>query len=129
MGLLVSPFRTDPDDPLLRHKTGVRGFYNRERRRAVRAGCFDALFLNRLDRVTEGAITNIFARFGERWVTPPVEDGLLPGIWRAMFLYETTAEVRSLSLDELTTADEIVIGNSVRGAISVDHLLADPVVF
>jgi para-aminobenzoate synthetase / 4-amino-4-deoxychorismate lyase len=129
VGLLVSPFRTDPDDPLLQHKTGVRGFYNRERRRAVRAGCFDALFLNRLDRVTEGAITNIFARFADRWVTPPVEDGLLPGIWRAMFLQETAAEVRSLTLDELAAADEIVVGNSVRGAIAVGRLLADPVVF
>jgi para-aminobenzoate synthetase/4-amino-4-deoxychorismate lyase len=129
VGLLVSPFRTDPDDPLLRHKTGVRGFYNRERRRAVRAGCFDALFLNRLDRVTEGAITNIFARFGDRWLTPPVEDGLLPGIWRAVFIRETEAEVRSLTLEELAAADEIVVGNSVRGAIAVDRLLADPLAF
>jgi len=129
VSLLVSPFRTDPDDLLLRHKTGVRGFYNRERRRAVQAGCFDALFLNRLDRVTEGAITNIFARFADRWVTPPVADGLLPGIWRAIFLEESGAEERSLTLEELATADEIMVGNSVRGAISVDRLLADPVVF
>ena len=129
LALMVSPFRTDPADPLLRHKTGVRGFYNRERRRAVQAGCFDALFLNRLDRVTEGAITNIFARFADRWVTPPVADGLLPGIWRAIFLEESGAEERSLTLEELATADEIMVGNSVRGAISVDRLLADPVVF
>ena len=129
VNLLVSPFRTDPDDLLLRHKTGVRGFYNRERRRAVQAGCFDALFLNRLDRVTEGSITNVFARFGDRWVTPPVEDGLLPGIWRAFFLDQEGAVERSLTLEELATADEIIVGNSVRGAISVGRLLADPVVY
>lgn len=129
LALLVSPFRTDPDDPLLRHKTGVRGFYNRERRRALQAGCFDALFVNRLDRVTEGAITNLFARFGDRWVTPPVEDGLLPGIWRAHFLAEKNADEVSLTLEDLAAADEIVVGNSVRGAIAIDRLVADPLVY
>jgi len=129
VALLVSPFRTEPVDPFLRHKTTVRGFYNREHRRAEHEGCFDALFVNRLDRVTEGAITNAFARFGERWVTPPLTDGVLPGIWRAWYMLETTAEERSLALDELLAADEIVVGNSVRGAIAVDRVVTDPVTF
>ncbi len=129
VALLISPFRTDPDDLFLQHKTSVRGFYNREYRRAVHEGCFDALFLNRLDRVTEGAVTNLFARFGETWATPPLSDGLLPGIWRAGFLAETSAMQCSLTLDELLAADQIVVGNSVRGAVAVDRLLADPVVF
>ncbi|OFW58900.1 MAG: aminodeoxychorismate synthase, component I [Actinobacteria bacterium RBG_16_64_13] len=127
--LMVSPFRTDPDNPLLRHKTGVRGFYNRERRRALHAGCFDALFLNRLDRVTEGAITNLFARFDGSWVTPPLEDGLLAGIWRARFLAGKGAVEASLTLDDLCAADEIVVGNSVRGAVCIDRLTVDPLVF
>jgi para-aminobenzoate synthetase/4-amino-4-deoxychorismate lyase len=127
--LLVSPFRVDPYDPFLRHKTSVRGFYDREHRRALHEGCFDALFLNRLDRVTEGAITNLFARFGERWVTPPLEDGLLPGIWRAWFLGETGAAETSLSLAELLESDETVVGNSVRGGLRVATLVVDPVAF
>jgi para-aminobenzoate synthetase/4-amino-4-deoxychorismate lyase len=126
--LLVSPFRTDPDDPLLRHKTSVRGFYNREHRRALNQDCFDALFINRLDRVTEGSITNIFVRFGDEWVTPPVDDGLLPGVWRAWFLKHAGAVQRSVTLAELHTADEIVVGNSVRGAMRVAQLVADPLV-
>ncbi|MBN1630709.1 MAG: aminodeoxychorismate synthase component I [Thermoleophilia bacterium] len=129
VALLVSPFRTEPGDPFLQHKTTVRGFYNREHRRAEHAGCFDALFLNRLDRVTEGAITNVFARFGERWVTPPLTDGLLPGIWRAWHMLETAADEQSLTLDELLTADEVVVGNSVRGAVPVERVVADPVTF
>ena len=126
--LLVSPFRTDPDDPFLRHKTSIRGFYNREHRRALHQGCFDALFLNRLDRVTEGAITNLFARLNEGWVTPPAEDGLLAGVWRAWFLNETGAAQRPLTLAELLAADEIVVGNSVRGKIRVGTLVAGPLV-
>lgn len=129
VALMVSPFRTDPDDPLLRHKTSVRGFYNREHRRAVHEGCFDALFLNGLDRVTEGSIVNLFARFGGSWVTPPLCDGLLPGIWRARYLAETGAAERSLTLEELLEADLVVVGNSVRGALVVDRVVADPVVF
>jgi para-aminobenzoate synthetase/4-amino-4-deoxychorismate lyase len=126
---MVSPFRTDPADPLLRHKTGVRGFYNRERRRAVQLGCFDALFVNRLDRVTEGAITNVFARFGDRWFTPPIDDGLLPGIWRAHFGAEHAAEEASLRLDDLAAADQLVVGNSVRGAIDIGRIIADPLMY
>jgi para-aminobenzoate synthetase/4-amino-4-deoxychorismate lyase len=129
VALLVSPFRTDPDDPFLRHKTSLRGFYNREHRRALHEDCFDALFLNRLDHVTEGAITSLFARFGARWVTPPVEDGLLPGIWRACFLSETRADEIPLTLAQLLTADEIVVGNSVRGTVRVAQVVADPLVF
>jgi para-aminobenzoate synthetase/4-amino-4-deoxychorismate lyase len=127
--LLVSPFRTDPDDPFLRHKTSVRGFYNREHRRALHQGHFDALFVNRLDHVTEGAITNVFARFGEKWATPPVTDGLLPGIWRAWFLREKGTEERSLTLEELLGADEMLVGNSVRGAVRVSGVVADPLAF
>ncbi len=126
--LLVSPFRAEPDDPCLRHKTSLRGFYNREHRRALSQDCFDALFLNRLDRVTEGAITNLFARIGDRWVTPPLSDGLLPGIWREWFLGEAGAVERSLTLSELQTADEIVVGNSVRGSVSVARLVIEPLV-
>jgi para-aminobenzoate synthetase/4-amino-4-deoxychorismate lyase len=118
--LMVSPFRTDPHDPLLAHKTTARHLYDSERERAQAIGCQEALFLNSLGHITEGAITNLFARFGESWVTPPVEDGLLPGVWRADFLRRKSAEERSLGLDELLLADEIVVGNSVRGEMRVD---------
>ncbi len=125
IALMVSPFRTDPNDRLLAHKTTARYLYDSERERARACGYQEALFLNRLGRVTEGAITNVFARFGDSWVTPPVEDGLLPGIWRADFLREKGAAERSLTLDELLRADEIVVGNSVRGAMRVDAVVVD----
>ena len=79
--------------------------------------------------MTEGSIVNLFARFGGSWVTPPLCDGLLPGIWRARYLAETGAAERSLTLEELLEADLVVVGNSVRGALVVDRVVADPVVF
>jgi para-aminobenzoate synthetase/4-amino-4-deoxychorismate lyase len=129
VALLVSPFRTEPEDPLLGHKTTQRDFYDREYRRAIGQGCFDALFVNRLDNITEGAITNVFARFGDVWVTPPLADGLLPGIWRAAFAEEKAAAEMSMTLEDLVQADEIVIGNSVRGAVRIVRLAADPLTF
>ncbi len=128
IALMVSPFRTDPRDPLLAHKTTARHLYDRERERALACGRQEALFLNHLGHVTEGAITNVFARYGDSWVTPPLEDGLLPGIWRSGFLSETRATERSLTLAELLLADEIVVGNSVRGAIRVDTVDVDSLV-
>ena len=126
--LVVSPFRTDPDDPFLRHKTSIRGFYDREHRRSQSQGSFDALFLNRLDRVTEGGITNLFARFGDSLLTPPLEDGLLPGTWRARFIEEKGARETSLWLADLREADELVVGNSVRGAVTVGTVVQEPLV-
>ena len=125
IGLVLSPFRTDPDDRLLRHKTTLRPLYDRERRRALDNGFAEVLFLNRLDRVTEGSITNVCARFDDRWVTPPLSDGLLPGIWRAQFMAEWACEERSLTLDDLSAADEVLVGNSVRGTMQVGSLQLD----
>ncbi len=125
VALMVSPFRTDPGDSLLTHKTTARHLYDQEWARAQACGCQDALFFNYLGRVTEGAITNVFVHLDGAWLTPPVTDGLLPGIWRAGFLRETDAEERSLSLDDLFRGDEVVIGNSVRGAMSVDTLVVN----
>jgi para-aminobenzoate synthetase/4-amino-4-deoxychorismate lyase len=123
--VLISPFRSDPGDLLLAHKTTARHLYDQERQRALASGCHEAVFLNRFGYVTEGAITNLFARFEDSWVTPPVEDGLLPGIWRADYLREKQAAERSLTLDELLLADEIVLGNSVRGAMGVDSVVVN----
>ena len=89
-------------------------------------GFFDAIFINGRDNVTEGAITNLFARFGSAWITPPVTDGLLPGVWRAQFMRETHAVEHSLTLKEVAAADEVVLGNSVRGRVPVAEIVERP---
>lgn len=61
-------------------------------------------------------------------MTPPLTDGLLPGLWRAQFLDQVAATERSLALTELLVADELVVGNSVRGSLSVERLVVEPLV-
>ena len=112
----IAAERTDPADATLYHKTTHRRLYNRAFEQAVRDGFDDALFLNLNGEVTEGAISNVFAVKDGRWFTPPIECGLLPGVYRRHFL-ETRPEIeeRVLSLDDLRHADAIYLCNAVRG--------------
>lgn len=83
---------------------------------AVRqSGFHEMLFLNRKGELTEGTVSNVFARKGTRWFTPELECGLLPGIWRRRQIEILNAEEKVLFPADLMDADEIRIGNSLRG--------------
>jgi para-aminobenzoate synthetase / 4-amino-4-deoxychorismate lyase len=117
----ISSRRTDPADPTLYHKTTQRATYAREFQQASSKGFDDALFLNLRGEVTEGAISNVFIEKAGRWFTPPIECGLLAGVYRR-YLLETRPEIeeRVLSLDDLRTADAVYITNAVRGLRHVE---------
>ncbi|HEY3397941.1 MAG TPA: aminodeoxychorismate synthase component I [Armatimonadota bacterium] len=120
--VLLSPEATDSNDRLLYHKTTQRRRYDEQRAAALAAGFYEVIFRNQRESLTEGAVTNLFVRTATGWVTPPVLEGLLPGIWREAFRREVEAVERPLSRADLATAQEVVIGNSVRGAVSVDEV-------
>jgi len=113
--VLISGERTDSSDVFLYHKTTCREFYNTRFHAARESGWHEVLFFNEKGELTEGAISNVFLRKGERWFTPALDCGLLPGIWRAARMREWNAEEAHLSLRDLLDADEVVIGNSLRG--------------
>ena len=117
----VSSKRTNPDDPFFYHKTTHRPLYGEEFRAAQEQGCADVLFLNTRGELTEGAISNIFMRKGNLWFTPPVECGLLEGVYRRHLL-ETQSDitVRILTLRDLYDADEVFLCNAVRGLRRVE---------
>ncbi len=112
----ISSQRTDPADPTLYHKTTQRPVYSFEYWNASNAGYDDVLFLNLRGEVTEGAISNVFIEKNGRWFTPPIECGLLAGVYRR-YLLEARPEIeeRVLLLDDLRTADAIYLTNAVRG--------------
>lgn len=117
---IIAKLRLPSDDPLLRHKTTRRRVYDLERERLKNLpNGFDVIFLNDRDEVAEGAITNVFAEFGDELVTPPVDCGLLPGIMRAEAIEEIGALERILTIDNLRAADRIILTNAVRGAVPV----------
>lgn len=111
--------RTNSLDRFLFHKTTQRELYDRELERAVAAGFFEVIFQNEKGEVTEGARTNIIIKKGERYFTPPLRCGVLPGIYRAHLLATQTLPLseKVLQLEELRAADEILLCNSVRGVL------------
>jgi len=119
----LSTKRVDSGDRLLYHKTNRRDLYDRERQAATDDGLFEVIFANERDCLTEGAITNIFLRIDGHWVTPPITEGLLPGIWRQAFIDRTGSRQEPLPIEALSRAEEVLIGNSVRGSVKVGRVL------
>jgi para-aminobenzoate synthetase / 4-amino-4-deoxychorismate lyase len=119
--ICASPHRTDPADVMLYHKTTQRARYELAFQEASRKGFDDVLFLNLRGEVTEGAISNVFIEKNGSWFTPPIECGLLAGVYRRHLL-ETRPEIeeRVLTLDDLRGADAIYLTNAVRGLRRVE---------
>jgi branched-chain amino acid aminotransferase len=100
-------------------------------REAADAGATDALFLNTAGKAACTTIANIFAVMEGRLVTPPVADGVMPGIVRALVL-EAAAEAglaaseQSLSAQDLLEAEAVFTTNSVRFVCPVGRLDGKP---
>jgi para-aminobenzoate synthetase/4-amino-4-deoxychorismate lyase len=117
----VARMRTDPANAMLFHKTTHRPVYAGAFAEAAKAGFDDVLFLNARGEVTEGAISNVFAEKDGRWRTPPVECGLLAGVYRRHLL-ETRGDVEECVLreEDLRAADAVYLCNAVRGLRRVE---------
>jgi para-aminobenzoate synthetase/4-amino-4-deoxychorismate lyase len=114
----ISDRRLQSADLLARHKNSWREHYDGERERLRHTtGCDEAIFLNERDELVEGSRTNIFLRLGGRRVTPPLSSGCLDGCLRRELLDKAECEERVLVLEDLTRAEAVYLGNSLRGLI------------
>ncbi|WP_179401896.1 aminodeoxychorismate synthase component I [Burkholderia guangdongensis] len=113
-----APMRSD--DALLLHKTTRRADYDRAWQAAEALGAFDMLFFNERGALTEGGRSNVFVKRGGKWATPPLACGVLPGVMRGVLLDDPAfgAEERVLTLDDVLNADELMICNALRGALT-----------
>ena len=103
----------DPRDVFLFHKTSRRQRYEEARRRHPDAD--DVVLVNDRAEVTESTIANIAVRMGGRWVTPPIESGLLPGIGRAVALEEGRLAEAPVTIDDLRSSEELTLVSDARG--------------
>ena len=117
--LLLASRMKNPDDAFLYHKTTHRLAYDQDLQAARKAGYFDVLYTNLRGELTECSITNLALEIDGEWMTPSLDCGLLPGIWRKNLLAARLATQRILTFADLARATRVVIGNSVRGAIEV----------
>lgn len=87
----------------------------------------EAFMLNSKGNISEGTISNIFALQGNKIFTPPLNDGVLPGITRRIILNDLkienyTVTEKSMDLSFLMSSDEIFISNSLMGAVPVESI-------
>ncbi|SAL11922.1 aminodeoxychorismate synthase component I [Caballeronia humi] len=104
-------------DSLLRHKTTRRADYDRAWKEAESQGAFDMLFFNERGELTEGGRSTVFVKLDNRWWTPPIDAGVLPGVMRAVLLDELSAAERTITREELESAEAVMLSNALRGAI------------
>jgi para-aminobenzoate synthetase/4-amino-4-deoxychorismate lyase len=100
------------------HKTTDRAHYDQALAAARARGLDELVFLNERGEIVEGAISTIFLELDGRLVTAPLASGALDGVLRRA-LFEMGADVaeRVVTIDDLTRADAVWFGNSVRGLI------------
>ena len=117
--VLLAPDALRSDDLFLRHKTSVRERYDRAWRDAEAQGAFDTLFFNERGELTEGGRSNVFVRIDGRWLTPPLADGVLPGVMRAVILADTSWDASEASITRamLFSASDIMVCNALRGPL------------
>jgi para-aminobenzoate synthetase/4-amino-4-deoxychorismate lyase len=113
----LSDETTDSGDLFLRHKSTIRERYDAAWKAADAQGAFDKLFFNERGELTEGGRSNVFIRANGLWITPPLSTGILPGVMRAVILDAWGAQERVITRDMLLAAEEIVVCNSLRGAM------------
>ncbi|MFS2005754.1 aminodeoxychorismate synthase component I [Duganella sp. CT11-25] len=117
--VLLAADATSADDLFLRHKTSIRTRYDAAWRDAEAQGAFDTLFFNERGELTEGGRSNVFVRIDGRWLTPPLDSGLLPGVMRGVLLDDPdwNASEAVITRAMLDGADDIVVCNALRGAM------------
>ncbi|CAM5337538.1 putative branched-chain-amino-acid aminotransferase OS=Afipia felis OX=1035 GN=dat_1 PE=4 SV=1 [Afipia felis] len=116
--IIARSTRRNEHSPLSRIKSLNYGDNILARREALSRGAADALMLNGQGHVVCATVGNLFVRLKGGWITPPVADGILPGIARAKIISCLNAKQVSLSEADVRSADAAFISNSL-GSIDI----------
>lgn len=118
MRYVISDTRVDSANAFLFHKTTRRELYDREwQHYAETAGADEVLYLNERGELAEGSRTSIFIERDGKLLTPALASGLLPGVLRRDLIASGKAEEAVLTLEDLSSAEAVYVGNSVRGLV------------
>jgi len=97
----------DSADRFLYHKT------------TRRPGGDGLVFWNERSEITESSIANVVVPIDGELFTPPIECGLLPGVFRKHLLAQGKIKERVITIEELQNAHEFFLINSIRKWIRV----------
>lgn len=125
--LMYPSIRRNETSPL----TGVKSLSYLEavmiKQEATQAGYDDALCLNTKGYLTETAISNFFLVKDNQILTPPLDDGVLPGVLRDEIksycvLNGISFKEQSLSPDSITAQTSAFVSNVLMGVKSVTSI-------
>ncbi|MDP2364786.1 MAG: bifunctional anthranilate synthase component I family protein/class IV aminotransferase, partial [Ignavibacteria bacterium] len=107
--VIISKNRINSKDKFQYFKTTNRDLYNREYKKYSVNGFFDVIYLNEHGELAEGSITNIFIYKNDVISTPPLNAGILSGVFRK-YLLKNNSIIREskLHIQDLLEADKIV---------------------
>ncbi len=111
----------NPLNVFLYHKTTRRGVYDERLKRHPQAD--DVLLINDRGTVTEFTIGNVAVEIDGRWCTPPIECGVLGGVFRRAMLDAGVLIERPIRIEDVVAARRVAFLNSVRGwrpAVMID---------
>ncbi len=101
-------------------------------RQTHQQGAFECLWFTYDRRLAEGAISNVFLVRKDELLTPPLDTPVLPGITRAVVIEQAAqlgVPVRetALSIDDLLSADEVILTNSLMELVPAVRIEREPV--
>jgi para-aminobenzoate synthetase/4-amino-4-deoxychorismate lyase len=102
----------DERDPFLVNKTTHRVVYESARR--AQPDVDDVILWNRRGEVTESTIANVVVEIDGERCTPPIECGLLGGMFRAELLDAGTIRERAITREKFAAAPRVWLINSLR---------------
>jgi para-aminobenzoate synthetase / 4-amino-4-deoxychorismate lyase len=102
----------DSQNLFLYHKTTHRKVYDQAQSAAHE--CDDVILWNEREEITESTIANVVAEFDGVLVTPPIECGLLGGVFRQQLLRDGKIGERIITKSEFLNAHRVFLINSLR---------------
>jgi branched-chain amino acid aminotransferase len=126
--IIATVTRRNQASPLSRLKT-LNALDNiLARREAAERGADDAILVNTADRVAEASAANLFIAAQGVLRTPPLAEGALAGIARALLIEQRGAIETTLTPADLVDADAVFLTNSLglRPVASIDGIALAP---
>jgi aminodeoxychorismate lyase len=127
LSLLSTSARVAVGDPLARVKSANKLGSVLAKREATDQGVDDGLILNSDGNVTETSAANLFWMEGGTLRTPPVSDGVLPGVTRRLVVGLASAlgqpvREESVAPERLQQADAVFVTSAATGVIAVGQV-------
>jgi branched-chain amino acid aminotransferase len=120
--IIAQSVRRNEGSPLSRIKSLGYGDSILALNEAVKAGANEAILLNNAGFVTCASSSNIFAVINGEIFTPPLQDGVLNGVARQVFMERYPVRALSLRPEDLLAAESLFLTNSVGGARAIERL-------